>query len=176
MVEIWKDIPEYEGIYQVSNLGNLKSYDRIVLFGKIKALRKGKLLSLRHNPNDYLYTVFSVNKNRKTVKPHRIVAEVFLPNTENKRCVNHINGIKIDNRVDNLEWVTYSENTKHAVKIGLKTGKRGENSHLAKLTKEQIENIRIIYSNGNISQLKVAKLFNVSQPQINRIINNVNWI
>jgi DNA-binding transcriptional regulator YiaG len=175
MQEIWKDIPEYEGIYQVSNLGNLKSYDRIVFFNKVKALRKGKILSLRQNKDGYLYTNISVDKKRKTIKPHRIVAKVFIQNIEKKTCVNHINGIKNDNRVENLEWVTHSENTKHAVKIGLKKGKRNGTSHFCKLDKKQVEEIRNIYLKGNISQLNLAKLFNISQSQVSRILRKENW-
>lgn len=173
--EIWKDIPNYEGIYQVSNLGKFKSYERIVFFGKTKTKRKSKILNLREGIQGYLYTVFSVDKKRKTIKPHRIVAEVFIPNPENKPCVNHINGIKTDNKLENLEWVTYKENIDHAVKIGLKKGVRGEKSHYAKLKKTDIDKIRDIYSKGNYSQKKLAEMFNISQAQISRICQKKNW-
>jgi hypothetical protein len=176
MQEIWKDIPNYEGMYQVSNLGNFKSCDRIVTFNKVKALKKGRTLKLRESKDGYLYTVFSVNSERKTIKPHRIVACVFIPNSENKPCVNHINGIKNDNRVENLEWVTYSENTIHAVKIGLKKGKRNGTSHFCKLNQKQVNQIKKIYLKGNISQLELSKKFNISQTQVSRICRGVNWI
>lgn len=175
MNEIWKDIPNYEGIYQVSNLGNFKSYDRIVFFGKIKTLRPGKKLKFRKNKHGYLYTVFSVNKVRKTIKVHRIVAQVFLENNDNKLCVNHINGIKDDNRVENLEWVTHSENIIHAWKIGLKKSIRGEKSHLSKLNNIQILEIKKIYNEQKISQKKIGELFNISASQIYRIVKNINW-
>lgn len=173
--EIWLDIPGYDGIYQVSNLGRLKSYDRLVDYGKIKAIRKGRVLASREGKLGYLYNVFSVDLKRKTVKPHRIVAEVFIPNPHNKPCVNHINGIKSDNRVENLEWVTYKENVDHAFKTKLKSGIKGEKSHLSKLKKYQVDEIRSLYKKENTSKKDLSILYNVSVSQINRIVNYINW-
>lgn len=105
MKEIWKDIEGYEGLYQVSNLG------------KVKGLRKNIILS----PSNGEYKkVILCNKGERITKPiHRLVAEAFLDNPYNKSQVNHINGDKLDNRLDNLEWVTQSENTVHAYKMKL---------------------------------------------------------
>ena len=172
-METWKDIPNYDGIYQVSNLGRFRSYGRFVLFGKINAFRKGKILKLRESKDGYLYTVFSVDKKRKTIKPHRVVAEVFLDNTENKPCVNHINGIKTDNRVENLEWCTHYENVMHAVESGLKKGVRGEKSHYSKLKLNDVIDIR---ENKKLTNKELREKYNVSQSQIYRIKNNINWI
>jgi hypothetical protein len=171
MQEIWKDIPNYEGIYQVSNFGNFKSYERIVFYNNKKAIRKSKILNLRESKAGYLYTVFSVNKERKTIKPHRIVAKVFVDNPLNKPCVNHINGIKTDNRVENLEWVTHSENTKHAFNNGLKKGISGEKSHYSKIKLNDVFDIR----NSNLSTKELSEKYKISQSQINRIKNKLNW-
>lgn len=173
--EIWKDIVGYEGIYKISSLGKIKSYDRIVDFNKIKALRPSKLLKTRVGKGGYEYTVVSVNKKRETLKIHRMVAIAFIPNLENKLCVNHINGIKTDNRADNLEWVTYSENSIHAVSIGLKKGIKGENSHLSKIKHKDVNKIRELHKQKKFSQARLAKLFNVSQSQISRIVRFKNW-
>lgn len=115
MQEIWKDIPGYNGKYRVSNLGNVMS---------INYLNQGidKLLSLKNHHSGYLIVrLCSGNKSdQKNRTVHSLVAEAFIPNPYNKRCVNHIDGNKKNNRVDNLEWVTHRENTQHAIRTGLR--------------------------------------------------------
>lgn len=122
MKEEWKDIKGYEGLYQVSNKGRVKSLDREVIHknGLIK-LYKGRVLinnNLTKYPSIHLY----LNGKVKNYLIHRLVAQAFILNTLNKLEVNHINGIKKDNRVENLEWCTRSENTIHAYKTGLQNG------------------------------------------------------
>ena len=128
MKEEWRDIKGYEGMYQVSNLGRVKSLERVVSYlrdgerryhrveGKIKVPSK-KLNKKHHTP--YLSLRLYTNNNGKNCYVHRLVAEAFIENSDNKPTVNHINGDKLDNRVENLEWATHLENNTHAIETGL---------------------------------------------------------
>lgn len=118
--EVWKDIPRYEGLYQASNLGRIRSCARtIIRKNKIKQQFKGKILSPEDNGNGYLRLILYKNKKKNSEYVHRLVAQAYLKNYSNTLQVNHINGIKIDNRAENLEMVTTKENMQKAVEIGL---------------------------------------------------------
>ncbi len=118
MQEIWKDINEYEGLYQVSNLGRLKSIGRYIVTGNRKRFMNGKILNGTKNENGYMFFALRKGGQYKSFKIHRLVATAFIDNPEQKRTVNHKNSIKDDNRVENLEWATHSENHLHSYKIG----------------------------------------------------------
>lgn len=125
MEEIWKDILDYEGYYQISDLGNIRSLDRIIKHstGADKICR-GSSKVIHTTPNGYKTARLYKKGIGKQMLVHRVVAKVFIPNPKNKPCVNHINGIKTDNRVENLEWVTYSENQIHSFRVlGTKSSK-----------------------------------------------------
>ena len=124
MIERWKDIKGYEGKYQVSNLGNVKS----LLDKSLKKREKILKPSLTHK--GYLRVYLSKESKKSTRLIHRLVAEAFIPNLENKETVNHIDGNKTNNRIDNLEWLSNIENQRHAWKMGLKKGLRGERNPL----------------------------------------------
>lgn len=113
MVEIWKDVCGYEGLYMISNLGNVLS--KVNINGK----QKGRIMKQSICGKGYLKVVLCKNGEHKQHMIHRLVAEAFIPNPERKETVNHIDGNKKNNSVDNLEWNTYSENLKHAYKNGL---------------------------------------------------------
>ena len=120
MSEIWKDIEGYEGLYQVSNYGRVRSLDRYVKQNhNTKQLKKGKLIQPIKDCKGYLRLKLCKENTSKRVKIHRLVAQAFIPNPENKPQVNHIDGNKTNNRIQNLEWCTNSENQIHAYKMGL---------------------------------------------------------
>lgn len=125
MEEIWKDVIGYEGLYQVSDTGNMRS---ISYHGK----KKIKLLKLYASTHEYYVVSAHKDKIQSRMHVHREVAKCFCANPLNKPEVNHKNGVRTDNRADNLEWVTRSENNKHAYdflgKTGPWQGKRGSDN------------------------------------------------
>jgi hypothetical protein len=115
-MEIWKDVIGYEGFYQVSNFGNVK---RVGSFrGVNKAYLNDYYLNPRDNGKGYLRIKLTINNKSKRVMLHRIIAEAFIENQNNYPVINHINGNRQDNRIENLEWCTQSQNCLHAVKMG----------------------------------------------------------
>lgn len=128
MKELWKDIPEYEGFYQASNLGRIRSLDRETTqwnrFKNVKAIYKGKILSFELTTRGYLKCSLSKNGKQKTVLVHRIIAKTFLKDFDEKLTVDHIDCNKINNHIDNLRMVTLKENIQLSYKNNLHKFKR----------------------------------------------------
>jgi hypothetical protein len=112
---------------------------------------------------------------RISIGIHQLIARLFIPNPENKREVNHINGIKTDNRVENLEWVTPSENRAHALKNKLCIMPKGENNYASKLTEKQVIEIRNSFKGDKGEQSKMAEKYGVSVSAINLILKRKKW-
>lgn len=135
--EIFKDIYGYNGIYQISNFGTVTSIDRVVN-SSFNATRKvkGVILKQHLSTHGYYYVVLTQNSISKKHSIHRLKAIAFIPNPDNKPCINHKNSIRTDNELTNLEWVTYSENTIHGFNYGLiknnMTGRFGKNCPTSK--------------------------------------------
>jgi len=161
--EVWVDIPSLVGLYQVSNFSRIKYLDKKWNCGdKIK----------KQFVSPYGYVVVQITKNNITRQRfvHRLVAESFIPNPENKPTVNHKNGVKTDNRIENLEWCTQRENNIHALKIGLKSNS-GENHPMTKLKNDDILYIR----NSKLEVMELSVKFNLSKQQIKKIKNKKAW-
>ncbi len=180
-MENWKDIAGYVGWYQVSDMGRVRSLDRTVYFKDNKGSRdyKGKILKEKYH-NGYPKVNLLRNKEIYTVYVHKLVVDTFLPEDNERKWINHINGIKSDNRLSNLERCTPFENTRHAVEMGLKNDNVSGLIEYADTLKKKViclRNNKVIYkadcSRDMAKLLVVAEhLENVKLETIGRSIRN----
>lgn len=161
--EIW--MQTLNGKYLISNLGRLKSITCN------KATRYEPRI-LKQHINNCGYLMYNTRGSSGQLQGyvHRLVAEAFIINESKKPCVNHKNGVKTDNRVENLEWVTYLENHNHSVNIGIQNN-NGELNGKSKLTSGIVKEIL----DSDISYPKLGKKYNVSQSVISDIKNGYTW-
>lgn len=148
--ERWLPVPGYERIYEVSNHGRVKVLDKMVNSGLRhvpSVFRAGKIMKSRLFENGYLRVCLIKNGKGKGFACHVLVAMAFLKKYGKKNQVNHKNGIKTDNNLHNIEWVTGSENMRHAIETGLSKC-IGEDNHLAKLTEQQVIAMRNDLADG----------------------------
>lgn len=173
--EIWIDIHQYEGIYQVSSLGRIRSVDRLVFNGQKHYFKNGRILKVWTGKTS-AYQQISLSHNGHIVNQlvHRIVAEHFLSDWDKSLEVNHIDGDKHNNSVANLEMCTRQENILHSIKRGLKQD-YGEKSHNSKLTNEEAFAIRIQHSQG-VPQKSLAARYRVCKQTICDIVHNKKYI
>lgn len=174
--EIWKTVKRYEGLYEVSNMGRVKSLSR-TRQGKGGGLYPvcEKILTNRVSGAGYFQIALSKGSKKKYPLIHRLVAQNFIPNPQNKPQVNHKNGIKTDNRVENLEWCTQSENQHHAYKIGLQKHQYGEQRFCSKLTENQVVKIKQMLLIGFRTGV-IAKIYSVHSVTITDIKMGRTWV
>lgn len=178
MDEIWKDIKGYEGIYQVSNLGKVRSVHRIIKYngkGKGGGIHTYPSIVLKQclNTVGYYQVSLSVNNSRKRHTVHRLVAAAFCVHPSGKNYVNHIDGNYLNNKAENLEWLSSAENVRHAIVNGFHEV-YGEDSHRAKFSNEQTRIIREIKNKG-VSTKDLTTLLGVHKSCINRIYNGETY-
>jgi hypothetical protein len=171
--EIWRDIEGYDGVYQISNLGRVQSFERKEEFRGSHRNRKGGVFN-SCKKNGYRIALLRKNHQPKTFKISRLVALHFIPNPENKPFVNHIDGDKGNDFCTNLEWVTPSENSCHARDNGLRNPPNGSNHKNSKLNEGKVIEIRELLS-SNISIPTIAKIFAVSKGTISDIKYKNTW-
>jgi len=164
MEEEWRKIEGFSD-YTVSNLGRVCSTKR----------EQAIILKTRKNNYGYLLVdLYSKNKKHHTVTIHRLVALAFIPNTENKSEVNHINGDKTDNNINNLEWVTDSENMKHAFATGLRSH-MGVNNTRTHLTEAQVIEIYMLAHAGSLKQKEIGRRYGISYVTVSFIKTGRTW-
>ncbi len=173
--EKWTHIKGWEGWYEISNFGNLKSLDRIVLRGSGEMPFKGKMLTWRVNPLGYWYYQLLRKGKKYMIWNHREVAKNFIPNIYNKPEVNHIDGNKGNNHYSNLEWCTRMENIHHAMKLGLWNG-HGENGNLSKFTNEQVRKIRSEATGEFGEYSRLARKYSVSPNTMRILLRGESYI
>lgn len=176
MSEEWRDIPGYEGTYQVSNRANVRSFDRLSPTGRIW---KGKMLKQSVSPRGYAKVSLFKDGKSTLMLVHRLVAFAFLglPDSE-RNMVNHKNGIKLDNTPENLEYVTNLENIQHAWRIGLFDNRKpayGEQQGIAKLSNENALEIKHLLLNSNVGIPKIAIAYGVTRQTIHYINKGIYW-
>ena len=164
MEEVWKD---YIYNYQVSN------------YGRVKNKLTNKILNIATTKKRYCQTTVSLGSrnNYKIIRIHRAVAELFIPNPNNLPQVNHIDGDKTNNKVDNLEWCDNSHNVRHAYSQGLMIPTRGDLHGMAKLTAEEVNQIKKEYKpySHDANMAKLAQKYNVSVGAISNIVTGKSW-
>ena len=160
----WQGIKSWP--YEVSNRG------RVRRTGRSSGTRPGLVLVGEISSRGYRRVLLQHGGQRKKHTVHRLVAVAFLEHDPDRLTINHINGDQLDNRVENLEWCTQSENQLHAYRTGLQLA--GEHSGRAKLTQEQVGEIRRRYAKGE-TQTALAREFPVNQSMISKIVRREFW-
>jgi hypothetical protein len=145
--------------------------------GVVLSFKRNKSLKLKPciSSNGYLKVNLYNDRGRKTISLHRLIAENFIDNEDNKECINHKDGNKLNNQIENLEWCTYTENNHHAIENNLSRFAKGENNGSAKLRKEDVLKIIDIKNQTKWSNEKISKIYNVNRKTIGNILRGVTW-
>lgn len=168
--ETWRPVVGWEGVYDVSSLGRVR---------RVKSYNNRRCGVINPQPNHFGYPQSSLadGSRRRTVRIHCLVAAAFLGPKPSGMEINHKNGIKTDNRTRNLEYVTHSENGLHAFRVLLRppVSNKGQAAGRAKLTDDQVRQIRSRYAAGGVTQQVLADQFGVNQTMIGFIVRRANW-
>lgn len=181
IMETWKEIDGYDGLYEISNKGRVRSYNNKG-YNKPDRRQEPKILKLhKQNSGYYFVTLYNSDSKNKQYTIHRLVAKAFIPNPEDKPMVNHVDGDKENNCVDNFEWVTRMENHIHAEQNGLAQpppeARKGEDHEQSKLTEKEVIDIREYReSRGHFyGRRALADKYGVSEALITKIISREAW-
>lgn len=172
--EIWKEVVDWEGYYNVSSKGRVMSLDRhIPVNGGIK-FQPARILSPGLSFHGYYKVSLCVDKKLKYRSVHRLVAEAFILNPEKKNTVNHKNSRRWDNRLENLEWATEKENSQHAAKKG-RIGVKGSKNAYAKVDEKIVLEIREKYASREYYLSELSEIYNIHFGTISYIVRGDTW-
>lgn len=177
MEEIWKDVIGYEGHYQISSFGNVRSLDRYIVRPSdgVRIFKKAQLRSSSYNQDRYKFIRLNLDGLSKSFLVHVLVAKHFVPNIdpENLKEINHIDCQRDNNHFSNLEWCTRSFNVKYSFEVGGRSFK-AENHPQSKLTQELSRDIRILRAEG-WSVMSLVKFYSLSKTSIHRALSGEQW-
>jgi hypothetical protein len=170
--ETWRDIKGYEGLYAISSTGRVKrlARDRIIATGVNKPLKEKEIKTFEGKLG-YIHVNLWKNGQMKQHRIHRLIMLAHAEKPKGKNVINHIDGDKTNNALQNLEWCTYRENTIHAYKTGLAKGKRGIENSQGRLTNEEVISMRKLYATGNYTQKEIGEIYGISRRHAGDIVN-----
>jgi hypothetical protein len=175
-IEIWLDIQDFEGVYQISNYGRVKSLERLIIQkdGKTKLIKEN-ILKGGIDKDGYIMVTLCHSNKQYTKYIHKLVAKHFIENVDNFIQVNHKNGNKKDNIYTNLEWCDASYNIRHALRTGLLIPLKGEEKCNHIITENDVIEIRKMWKHLNIKQREIANIYNITPKHVWKIIHNHIW-
>lgn len=176
MIELWRSVTSHPDLYEVSSFGRVKSLGRKIVYpGGWEKSFQPKILKPRVVGGYHHVTLTDLHRKKLQISVHVLVATYFIGPRPEGFHLDHLNAIKSDNRVENLEWVTRSENTKRAHGMGLMTGvRRGEDSNLSRIKEEAVLKIAELDDAG-VKRYKIASQFGVTTSTVSSICNGQTW-
>ncbi len=173
----FRQVPRYEGLYMVSNTGLVLSLGRSTVDknGHVKT-KRAKILKVGLDRDLYCYvSLYDENKRVSRKSVHSLVCLAFIGDRPNDSQINHINFDRQDNRLENLEYVSPSENVKHSVGSGTRSHLVGEDAPYSLMTEEKVLEARFMYKHQNVTKAEVARHFKISKGCVDAIIENKTW-
>ena len=162
LIEIWKVIPQFNR-YEISN------------FSRVRNIKTSRILKPGINSKNYICVRLYNEFTNKSFLLHRLIALAFIPKIKGKNIINHIDNNTLNNNINNLEWVTSSENLIHSYKTNGRKQLTGEKHPKSKLSIIKVKAIRLLYLNKKMTQTSIAKKYKVDQTLVSAIIRNKIW-
>lgn len=177
-MEIWKDVPDYESLYQVSNLGNVKRLANKVWVEKYEGYYRSypeEILKPILSPSGYYHVNLYKDKKLKTFRINRLVLMAFDRLSEKGEVSMHLDNDKLNNKLENLKWGTCKDNVQQMHKEGRNNCINGSRNPMAKSSEEEVAKIKILHKYNNLSVSEIAKMCNKNYHFVYEIVKNLKW-